>query len=183
MVDQKELFESKRTPASIRGSARLSGCRNYRYALWRHWNEIGSKRRFVAFIGLNPSTADEETDDPTIRRCIGFAKSWGFNGIYMLNAFAFRATKPVDMKKADDPVGPENEYALKFYTRRVDQIIAAWGAHCPEERERVVFETINKPIFCLGKTKAGRPRHPLYLRSDTKRELLWNLKPDERLAQ
>ena len=104
-------FKCKNSTERISKGARFSVDRKYRYALWRHWN--GNKERnYVAFVGLNPSTADEKTDDPTIRRCMGFARSWGFNGIWMINAFAFRATKPKDMKAAIDPIGPDNDYAI-----------------------------------------------------------------------
>jgi hypothetical protein len=154
--------------------AELSDCRKYRWILWRKWN---SELPQCAFIGLNPSTADETEDDPTIRRCIGFAKSWNLGGLIMLNAFAFRATQPKDMKAAFDPVGYENNMALDLASKSVIEgggiVIAAWGAHCDEAREREVCQLIGKTVHCLGTTKNGRPKHPLYLRADTKPEVFW----------
>lgn len=123
------------------------------------------------FIGLNPSTADETVNDPTIRRCIRFAKDWGYDGIIMMNAYAFRATNPKDMLAAADPVGPGNDEALAYRRPQVGLIIAAWGTHCSEEREARVRAVIGKTIYCLGRTKAGRPKHPLYLRADTTPEV------------
>jgi hypothetical protein len=169
MTKQSTLFESDR----LISGAQFSECRTWRYGLWRIWDWQGHAN-CVAFIGLNPSTADETLDDPTIRRCIGFAKRWGFGGCYMLNAYAFRATDPRVMKQAADPVGPGNDEALAYYRSRVGLIIAAWGVHCEPERERRVCEVIGQPIYCLGKTKDGRPKHPLYLRADTEREIFWS---------
>lgn len=157
---------------SVDRGADISKCGKYRYALWRGWN-IDAPCKQVVFVGLNPSTADAMNDDPTIRRCVGFAKSWGFNRLVMVNAFAFRATNPKDMKAAENPIGDENEKTLKFWARRADSIIAAWGGNCDEARELEVCQTIGQPIWCLGKTKAGRPKHPLYLKADTERELFW----------
>lgn len=91
--------------------------RAFRYTLWREWDvdsltgcadDLPHGHQFAQFIGLNPSTADETRDDPTIRRCIGFAKLWGYGALCMTNLFAFRATKPRDMRQAADPIGPEN---------------------------------------------------------------------------
>lgn len=164
-----QLFDVHDDRAS---GALFSKCRTWRYALWRRW-DFGSRCKMVAFVGLNPSTADESIDDPTIRRCKNFAKEWGFGGMYMLNAYAFRATDPKDMKAASDPVGPDNDEWLSFYGTEATEIIAAWGVHCELGRERAVCETIGKLITCLGRTKDGRPKHPLYLRADTKPEPFW----------
>lgn len=151
--------------------ALFSECRTWRYGLWRRWD--WPRCRMVAFVGLNPSTADESSDDPTIRRCKNFAKAWGFDGMYMLNAYAFRATDPQDMKVASDPVGPDNDRWLHRYGNIAEFVIAAWGVHCEPNRERSVCETIGKPVMCLGRTQAGRPKHPLYLRADTQPEPFW----------
>ena len=90
----------------MKTDAKLSECRKYRYALWRTWDET---KPHVMIIGLNPSTADETKDDPTITRCINFAKSWGYGGVCMANLFAYRATEPTVMKGSTDPVGTEND--------------------------------------------------------------------------
>lgn len=150
--------------------AEFSECRTYRYALWRHWDWQGHAN-CVAFVGLNPSTADETIDDPTIRRCIGFAKAWNFGGLYMLNAYAFRATDPKDMKAASDPIGPGNNEALSYYRTRVSCVIAAWGVHCDPARAKEVCDILRRPVYCLGKTKSGAPKHPLYLAANTERIL------------
>lgn len=156
----------------IDSGAEFSECRTYRYVLWRRWAWEGFAQQ-VMFIGLNPSTADETKDDPTIRRCIRFAKDWGYSGLLMLNAFAFRATDPKVMKAAADPIGPGNDEALSYRRTQASLIIAAWGAHCPREREIAVCRAIGAPVYCLGRTKAGHPAHPLYLRADTQPDLFW----------
>jgi len=162
------------TGKEIQSGAFLSDCRDYRYTLWRRWD------RYLpgcVFVGLNPSTADETEDDPTIRRCIGFAKSWGLGSLIMLNAYAFRATNPKDMTAARNPIGLLNDQAIEQTAQaQVDRggiVVAAWGTHCDEQREAAVCRVINRPIHCLGRTKAGRPKHPLYLRADTMPELFW----------
>ncbi len=99
----RDLFEATACDAMTR-NAHLSICRRYRYALLRRWGE----GKNAMFIGLNPSTADETADDPTIRRCVSFAKAWGFGGLCMANLFAYRATNPADMLMQADPIGPDN---------------------------------------------------------------------------
>ena len=142
--------------------------RIYRYVLWREWDMLNSA--YAMFIGLNPSTADETQDDPTIRRCIGFAKEWGFGSLCMTNLFAFRATKPEDMKKSVDPVGQDNDYWLKECGSNAGRIIAAWGTHgCFMNRDYSIMTTV-KNLKCLGKTKTGFPKHPLYLKKNCRVE-------------
>lgn len=148
--------------------AQFSDCRNYRYALWRTWDESAGH---VCFIGLNPSTADETIDDPTIRRCIGFAQRWQRGGIYMLNLFALRATDPKVMKKSAEPVGTMNDSALLAYACRSAIVVAAWGIHgAYAARGELVAGWLpsqaEKSMYCLGLTKSGHPKHPLYLPSD-----------------
>jgi hypothetical protein len=171
--------DPERPPATVQSGAEFSTCRTYRYALWRAWGEGDSR---VAFIGLNPSTADETEDDPTIRRCIGFAKLWGFDGLVMLNAYAFRATDPNDMKAAVrqgiDAVGPENDETMRQWCDEsqsgVQRVVACWGQHCSRYRSDKVKEAIWRPIECLGLTKDGHPKHPLYLKADTKPQPYWS---------
>jgi hypothetical protein len=155
------LFDSV---AAMETGASFSPCRKYRWTLWRRWDQDLPP---CIFIGLNPSTADETVDDPTIRRCIGFAKTWNMGGLIMLNAFGYRATLPKDMKAADDPVGADNNLAIQLTTQAtIDDdgiVIAAWGTHCDETREKQICHLINRQIYCLGKTKDGRTKHPLYL--------------------
>jgi hypothetical protein len=144
--------------------ADLSPCDQYRYRLWRLWDRT---RPAVLFIGLNPSTADAEQDDPTVRRCIGFAKEWGFGGIEVANLFAFRATDPGKLLTAADPVGPDNDAWLARLRSGSPAAVAAWGAH-PLARTRAnALGSSLRPLASLGVTKDGAPRHPLYVRKDT----------------
>ena len=138
---------------------------HYRYALGRTWDLA---RRPALFVGLNPSTADAENDDPTIRRCIRFARDWGYGGVLMGNLFAFRATDPDEMKAALDPVGERNDYWLQHLAELAGVVVAAWGVH-GEHRGRaqaVVDSGALGPFTVLGLTKDGHPRHPLYMRAD-----------------
>ncbi len=122
-------------------------------------------------IGLNPSTADETQDDPTIRRCTGFAKSWGFGALCMVNLFAWRDTKPALMKKADDPVGPLNDYYLFELAQEAGLIVCAWGkqgAHRGRAAHvQSVFAEAGSPIYCLRLNDDGSPEHPLYIPAET----------------
>ncbi len=161
----------------VESGAKFSECRRYRYALWRKWDtELHGE--LVTFIGLNPSMADETFDDQTISRCIRFAKDWGYGGLLMLNVFGFRATDPKIMQAAKDPIGPGNDTAFRSYLPQAGMIVAAWGVHCPPDRERQLCEAIGREIYCLGRTKDGRPKHPLYVKANTKPELFWN-RPDK----
>lgn len=152
--------------------AELSEDRVYRYTLHRIWNPL---KRPAVFIGLNPSTADETEDDPTITRCINYAKAWGCGGLFMLNIFAYRATDPKTMKDTSRPVGPRNDYWLLRVTEANGIIIAAWGNHGKYlERDLAVRELLfHKDIYCLGTTKTNQPKHPLYLRANLKPVLYW----------
>lgn len=145
--------------------AAFSECRKYRYSLWRRWGES----TMAAFIGLNPSTADETQDDPTIRRCIAFAKRWNCGGLVMLNLFAFRATDPNEMKRETDPVGPLNDKAIRVVTHLCSPVVCCWGAHGGHHnRSSVVLGIVGRlNTKHLGLTKAGQPKHPLYLAADT----------------
>lgn len=142
----------------------FSSCRTWRYTLWREL-ELGNPS-YVMFIGLNPSTADEVKDDPTIRRCIDFAKRWGYGALCMTNLFAFRATDPKVMKAAQDPVGPDNDRWLKEIGASAGLRVAAWGAHGTHRaRDEAVMGLLADDLSCLALTKDGDPRHPLYLKS------------------
>ncbi len=134
----------------------------YRYTLWRVWNPV-ERPRFLMVVGLNPSTADETKDDPTIRRCIGFAKAWGFDALCMTNLFAWRDTDPTGMKAAADPVGVDNDGWLREVASRAGLVLAAWGVHGSHMgRAAAVCEWLPK-LHALGFTNDGAPRHPLYM--------------------
>jgi hypothetical protein len=139
----------------------------YRYMLTRQW---GAGNNFINFILLNPSTADHQIDDPTVKSCIALTVNNGFDGFYITNLFAFRATQPSDLKKASDPFGPENEKYLKRYNKLCSITIVAWGNHGSflGGSERVLDIFKRKPLHCLAKNKSGAPKHPLYVRRDTK---------------
>jgi hypothetical protein len=142
----------------------------YRYSLTRHVAPLTGEGT-ATFVMLNPSTADAETDDPTIRRCIGFARSWGFEWLKVVNLFAFRATDPRELLAADDPSGPENLCTIAKVVGGSDLVVCAWGAFPLAGREHVdlVLELIAAP-HALGLTKNGSPRHPLYVRGDARPE-------------
>ena len=144
-----------------RSDATFSPCRQYRYSLWRHWGDpVGG---YAMFVGLNPSTADETMDDPTIRRCIGFAKAWGYAGLCMTNLFAFRATQPADMKAAADPIGPDNNQTLLRMAQGAGVIVAAWGVDGAHLGRGDVVRGMLPNLHFLKLTQAGHPSHPLYL--------------------
>jgi len=148
----------------------ISGDGKYRYKLGRYWkiNEAPA-----VWIMLNPSTADGVEDDPTIRRCMSFAKRWGFGGIEVYNLFALRSPKPITIEKAIDPVGPDNDRWLMAASQSGRKIIAAWGS-CQTRLQLMRATQVMKLLVrggrgipaSLGLTKSGQPRHPLYVRSD-----------------
>lgn len=158
--------------APIRHSADLSPCRTWRYTLERIWDD--DKPRLL-FVLLNPSTADESEDDPTLRRGMGFARRWGYGHLVFVNLFAFRATDPTDLRKVADPIGPHNDHFIQIEADRTDCIICAWGAHGGYlHRDRAMLDILPKstpkPLYTLGMTKGGHPKHPLYLAKNTKLE-------------
>ncbi len=151
--------------------AGFSDCEAYRYSLTRIWDEKGRK---VMFVMLNPSTADETRNDPTVERCERRARVLGYGGFRVTNIFAFRATDPKDMRRARDPNGPDNNDALLAGAIWADDIIAAWGVH-GEHRDRGLevahlLQATGVPTYHLGLTKAGHPRHPLYVSYSQKPE-------------
>lgn len=148
-------------PVITDSGALFSDCRIYRYALWRKWGSSGNG--YAMFIGLNPSTADETHDDPTIKRCIAFADSWGYAGMYMTNLFAFRATDPKIMRKMYTPIGPDNDEHLQRLAKDAGVIVAAWGAHGTHMGRDQKVRALIPNLHYLHITKGGHPGHPLYL--------------------
>lgn len=149
----------------MRKQAIISDCGKCRYRLAREWGE-GWR---VVWLMLNPSTADASLDDPTIRRCIGFAKRWGFAGIDVFNLFALRATNPQELYTASDPIGPANDTYLAKIQERL--VIAAYGNHgVLYQRGQTVLDMLlaaGNKVGVLGLSKTGQPNHPLYKPADT----------------
>ncbi len=141
--------------ADIRGRRK-----QYRYALWRIWD---SSLPTVTFIGLNPSTADALKDDPTLLRCIGFAKDWGCGGVYTANLFAWRATDPKEMKAARSPVGPENNRMLLELAAKSEKVIAAWGNDGAWLDRASAVKALLPNLYYLKMNRSGQPAHALYL--------------------
>ncbi|WP_369501657.1 DUF1643 domain-containing protein [Rhodanobacter sp. FW106-PBR-LB-1-21] len=139
----------------------MSPCGRYRYLLRRQLCPAGT--RVCLFVMLNPSTADATMDDPTIRRCAGFARAWGFDWLHVVNLFAWRATDPLALRTARDPVGPENDVHLQAEVVRADRVVFAWGRHGgylgrgQAVREALAF----RQVHVLGQNADGSPKHPL----------------------
>jgi hypothetical protein len=152
----------------VRRAARFSPDRRYRYVLTRRWDRV---RPVCAFVLLNPSTADERADDPTVRRCAAFARRWGFGGLTLVNLFALRATEPRALRDAPDPVGRANDVGLLRQTRRAAVVVLGWGAHGRlrgrAEEVRSLLSPLSAKFRILGRTRSGEPRHPLYLAGDS----------------
>lgn len=161
--------DPKETSKPVLGDAVFSPCGTYRYLLSRHGLSPLRWIRPVLFILLNPSTADAYQDDPTIRRCIGFAKLWGGTRLTIVNLFALRSTDPTALVGHPDPIGPDNDLHIEeqiAYHMAFGIIVAAWGAH-PLAKARG-HEVVKKfgPFQCLRRTKDGAPWHPLYVPRD-----------------
>ena len=150
--------------AAMTGGAIFSRCHRYRYALWRNWSRPAhAPPSYALFVALNPSTANATHDDPTIRRCIGYARAWGCDGVYVVNLFAYCATEPRVLRAQPEPVGIRNDHYLRKLARGAHIIVAAWGVHGTHlGRDRQV-RALLPPLHCLRLTRAGHPAHPLYL--------------------
>jgi hypothetical protein len=137
----------------------------YRYLLRRTWDV---RLPLAVFVMLNPSTADAERDDPTIRRCIGLTRAWGFGRLEVVNLFGYRTPHPTVLAAAADPVGPENDVHVLQAAARGDLVVAAWGnAGAILQRGALMLPHLvsaaRLPLQCLGQTRTGHPRHPLYV--------------------
>lgn len=173
------------TRGTDRSGAIFSPCERYRYALWRDVYDPPLLPGFIppgqevppwgfaAWIGLNPSTADENELDNTTRRCLNWTRAWGCTRYVMLNCFAFRSRYPKVMAAADDPIGPENDLMLKRFTANARIIVAAWGANCDLIRQEAVCKAVGRPMECLGLNNDGSPKHPLYVKAETVRGIFW----------
>ena len=147
----------------------FSSDRCYRYTLIHRWDDLLRPEHGIAWICLNPSTADENQLDPTLRRIRDFSASWGYSYFVMLNLFAWRATLPADLKRSTYPVGPENDHWIKHWSGRVDRVMVGWGEHGTHTgRDRQVLAYLDqKKIFCLKRNASTQPQHPLYIAKKT----------------
>ena len=159
MPDQLALDFGEATASR---SAVISSDGLYRYRLDRRWG-YGAR---VVWIMLNPSTADAEQDDASIRRITGFSRGWGFSALTVVNLYGWRATDPTDLWSAADPVGPDNDRHIAEVCA-TSHVIAAWGANArPDRISAVLALPAMDGLKALAVTKTGQPRHPLYLRGD-----------------
>lgn len=176
----KVLFE---TDKHMHRSAEISECGRYRWWLRRSWNLWDANGRHVkgkgvcCFVMLNPSTADGTQDDPTIRRCIRFARDWGYTTLSVRNLFPWRATDPSELFHAETVTGGARGDSEVLTACTADLLVAAWGANVPFGRDKEILKIwatyyAGVDVYCLGKTKQGCPRHPLYVKAETQAMLL-----------
>lgn len=150
----------------VRRGARISACRRYRYRLERRW----SAAAVMTIVLLNPSTADANADDRTSGRCIGFARDAGCGGVDLVNLMAWRSVDPRALRQASDPIGPDNHawISATVAANHPGPVVVAWGAGAGYDRVQTVLELLaGLPLLCLGVTKDGHPRHPLYVKTGT----------------
>lgn len=154
-------------------TAVYSDCERYRYALTRTWDPAG---RRVMFVMLNPSKATEVQNDPTVERCERRARALGFGAVQVTNIFAWRETDPHTMRRAAEPIGPDNDAAITDGAAWADQIFAAWGTHGAHLNRgaavAALLRATGKPLYTLGLSKYGHPKHPLYI-SYRQQPTLW----------
>ncbi|MEO0375451.1 MAG: DUF1643 domain-containing protein [Cyanobacteria bacterium P01_A01_bin.17] len=142
----------------------------YRYRLWRRWDARGS---LITLVMLNPSRADAQTNDPTIRRCIRFAQSWGYGALEVVNLFGYCTAEPKELRQVEDPVGGGCDRILIESARAAQMVLLAWGNHGQyQNRGKVAVKLLAEvgSLHCLGLTQKGEPRHPLYLKRDVQPE-------------
>jgi hypothetical protein len=169
MAEQHALFDSEpaTAPPTVLGSAILSDCERYRYLLGREWTDGPT----AVFVMLNPSTADALHNDPTIRRCLRYARDWGCGALMVANLYAWRATDPAELWTAADPIGPENDAhlyaAATIAAESGGPLVGAWGASARPDRIAAVLALPGMDrLTALAVTKAGQPKHPLYLSAE-----------------
>lgn len=158
------MITRSHTKGDAPSTAVYSDCETYRYSLTRVWDPAG---RRVMFVMLNPSTATEVQNDPTIERCERRSRALGFGGFRATNIFAYRATDPRDMRRMEQPEGPDNMATILEGMEWADMVICAWGTHGAhrEQGARVAsaLRATGRDLFHLGLSKAGHPKHPLYI--------------------
>jgi hypothetical protein len=164
------LHLRRNTVSGIEYGAILDDNGSYRYSLWRAWS---AHHPGIVFILLNPSTADEQRNDPTIRRCMGFARAWNFGSMEVVNLFAYRATDYKELFNVSDPIGEENNRFLIQAVERCSTVVLGWGnrgTFLSRDRQVIQLLTGRNDVYCLGMTKDGQPRHPLYIKGDANLE-------------
>src|SRR5882672_11379907 len=153
----------------LESGANISDDGKYRYRLWRVWN---TESYTVTWVLLNPSTADADTDDPTLTRCVNLARSWHAGSIVVVNLFAARATDPRGLRTMEDPIGPENDHCIRLgcLVPGMCEVVVGWGADRMTQHQHRATRVLSAiksyrrgVVYCLGTTKTGAPRHPLYL--------------------
>lgn len=166
------MITRSHTKGDANSIAIYSDCERYRYALTRVWKFEASR---LVFVMLNPSTATEVQNDPTVERCERRARTLGFGSLQVTNIFAWRDTDPKKMRTAKDPIGPDNDKTIMEACSWGDQIIAAWGTHGAHLGRGVqvkqILRSSDKPVFHLGISKGGHPKHPLYIAYSQKPEI------------
>ncbi|KAA8610415.1 hypothetical protein AL036_00595 [Salipiger aestuarii] len=157
------MIERHHTEAGVTSRALYSPCERYRFGLERRWGTGGT----LLWIMLNPSTADERRNDPTIERCQRRARRMGFGAMRIANLFAFRATRPADLRRADAPIGAENDALVHQWHEEAAMTVAGWGVHGSfMGRGPRLAGDLAAPVHMLGLTRGGHPRHPLYVAYD-----------------
>lgn len=159
------LYEGTRPSGAV-----FSVDRRYRYLLWRNWSAgLERDERHPVFVLLNPSTADANQDDPTIRRCIGFARTWGFGGVKIVNLFGFRSTNPRLLREERDPVGPDNDAVIDEAISGESLVVCGWGIGGELNGRDIswLIRHASLELHVLGETVGGHPRHPLYMPKTT----------------
>jgi hypothetical protein len=163
-MDMSGLITRSHVKGDAPSVAVYSPCERYRYLLTREWAPDQAR---ALFIMLNPSTATEVQNDPTVERCERRARALGFGGFRVCNIFAFRATDPRVMRSASDPVGPANDACIMDSLPWADRVICAWGTHGAHLGRGAQMEALlrgaGRPLFHLGLSKDGHPKHPLYI--------------------
>jgi hypothetical protein len=151
----------------LEAGAKFDESGKYRYSLWRTWSLY---QPHIVYVLLNPSTADEHRNDPTLRRCIEFARAWQFGSVEVVNLFAYRAPNANELLKIYDPVGVENNYYLTQAIEQCSTVVVGWGTNGTlfgRDRQVLSMLSVMKEVYCLGATRDGHPRHPLYVKGET----------------
>lgn len=169
------MITRSHTKGDAPSTAVYSDCERYRYSLTRTWD---SAKGSVLFVMLNPSTATEIQNDPTVERCERRARALGFGGFTVCNIFAWRDTDPFAMRRAAAPIGPENDAAIRAAAAQAQQIVAAWGTHGAHldrgPEVEILLRATGRPLTHLGLSKAGHPKHPLYISYATE-PMVWTV--------